>query len=148
MKQLLCKRPSQGKYRCIDCKKTMVRHKRFKYFWWECSGPKCSVTAQDIKGKPEFTTREQALELDFMNQLDFIKGMVKTLPAQILIRLIQKKGLSALSEKHRLLYYELVEPVRASIAFTKCCRCSFVLDAEQSLHLGENRYKCDWCWGH
>ena len=137
-----------SKNRCPDCKKVMIRHKRIKDFWWGCSGPRCNVNALDCKGKIEFIKKERVLEADFLNQLDFIKWDIKYLRAQILIRLIQKKGsLSALSEKHRSMYYSLVEPVRASISFTKCCRCNYTLDAAESLNLGDDQYLCDYCWG-
>ena len=134
--------------RCPDCKKLMVRHKRQKEFWWNCSGyPRCFVTAQDYKGRPEFIGKKQREKIDFLRQLDFIKFGENELKVQILIRLIQKKGgIEALSAKHQFLYFNLIEPLRASISFTKCRRCNIALDAEESLKLGENWYECDWCW--
>jgi endo-beta-N-acetylglucosaminidase D len=138
------------KHRCPDCKKVMKRHKRVKEFWWNCSGyPRCIVTARDYKGKPEFIKKERIAETDFLSQLNFIKYIIKDLRAQVLIRLIQNKGsLSALSEKHISMYYSLVEPIRASFSFVKCCRCNNTLDASESLYLEKDRYLCDWCWGH
>ena len=138
------------KNRCPDCKKIMIRHKRMKDFWWGCSSsPRCSVNALDYKGNPHYIKKEQILQIDFLNQLTFVGWITKDLRVHILIRLIHNRGrLSALPEKHISMYYRLVEPLRASIAFTKCCRCNYTLDAAESLNLGEDRYLCDYCWSH
>jgi len=137
------------KNRCPDCKKIMLKHKRIKDFWWGCSAyPRCSVKTLDYKGKPEHLKNEQILKTDFLKQLTFVGWTSNDLRVQILIRLIRNKGsLSALTEKHISMYYRLVEPLRTSISFTKCCRCNFTLDASESLNLGEDRYLCDYCWG-
>lgn len=137
-----------AKNRCPECKKLMIRCKRQTDFWWTCSGyPRCFVIAQDYKGKPEYVQKEQQEKIDFLNQLKFINEIIKTPRAQILVRLVQRKGgLDSLSSKHQLMYYELIEPIRASISFARCCRCNLALDAKESLKFEEGWYECDWCW--
>jgi hypothetical protein len=137
------------KYRCPECTKIMIRKKQFKYFWWLCSGKKCRVTAEDNKGKPEFLNHEQTLERDFVGQIQFIQKLITSPRGKILIRIIKKRrNLKTFSEKHLIMYQDLIQPVIDSILFTKCYRCNLTLNSEESLELFENTFLCDWCWGH
>jgi ssDNA-binding Zn-finger/Zn-ribbon topoisomerase 1 len=137
------------KHRCPDCNNLMIRHQHQKQFWWNCSGyPRCFKTAIDYRERPKYLTKEQMEEDYFFGQLQYIKEDIKDLRAQILIRLIQKKGgIKALSEQHRLIYYELVEPIRATYSFAPCSRCNRIARVEDMLSHGEYWYVCDFCWG-
>lgn len=49
--------PSTGTVLCPNCGKAMIRRKGKNGFFWGCSNyPECKTTAQDNKGKPDFTS--------------------------------------------------------------------------------------------
>ena len=52
--------PSVGAVLCPKCGKAMIRRKGKNGFFWGCSNyPECKTTAQDNKGKPDFTSSER-----------------------------------------------------------------------------------------
>ncbi len=53
-------KPSASQVTCPSCGKAMVRRKSKTGYFWGCSGyPECRCTAQDIKGKADFTKSSQ-----------------------------------------------------------------------------------------
>lgn len=51
---------NQSVYPCPDCKKTMIKRKGKKGYWWGCTGyPDCTTTAFDEKGKPNFISNKE-----------------------------------------------------------------------------------------
>ena len=53
-------KPSASQVICPSCGKAMVRRKSKTGYFWGCSGyPECRCTAQDIKGKADFTKSSQ-----------------------------------------------------------------------------------------
>ena len=51
--------PSKNVVLCPNCRKVMIRRKGTKGYFWGCSGyPECKTTAQDNKGKPDFSAKK------------------------------------------------------------------------------------------
>ena len=51
--------PSSSVVKCPNCGKPMVRRKSKNGYFWGCSGfPECKTTANDNKGKPDFSRFE------------------------------------------------------------------------------------------
>lgn len=142
------------RYRCPKCQKYMLWHKWYKKYWWCCSNEHCSFNAPDERYMPKILTPEQAENLFFINQLEYllftpqIGGDPRT---RILVRVIKKKGLDALPQKFVRLYHKLIEPIRTSISFVPCRACSRVLnknDSDESLHVGNGEYLCVACFSY